>query len=93
MLKKDKPVFTKLYQDIITHELYNKKYFSNYDEFILFCNKDYTNITGLELLVKMPELEFRKIIESKLCEYHLTHDDIGEPNKPITYFKYTYRRN
>ena len=36
--------YKKVYNDIILDPLYDKKFFATYDEFLLFCEKDYINI-------------------------------------------------
>lgn len=75
-----------VFNDIQKHPIYNKKLFSNYSEFKEFLNN--STVSGFDT-----NGELKKAILDKICEYHLTHDKkTGEPNKPITYFKFVYTR-
>lgn len=92
MNDKDNIIYKKTYNDIIKHPLYSNNYFSNYEEFLLFCEKDFSNQSGVNKLFTLPQIQFQQIISTKLCEYYLSIDTKGDPNPPITYFRYSWRR-
>ena len=50
MNDKDNIIYKKTYDDIIKHPSYSNNYFSNYEEFLLFCEKDFSNKSGLSKL-------------------------------------------
>jgi hypothetical protein len=82
-----------VYDNIQQHHLYDKKFFSNYDEFKEFCEKDLSSKSQLFKLTMYEYIKLKKVVSDSICEYYLTHNsETGELNKPITYFKYTYRR-
>ncbi len=82
-------IYIEVYNEIINDEDYDKKYFSNYDEFIIFCNKDFSQYKELTLLVHMPEIKFANKIANMIIQKTFSADK----NKQITYFKYTNRRH
>ena len=82
--------YNHIYDKLIKHPMYDERFFKTYDEFLIFCKKDYSNLKGLQKLVLSPEIEFKQVITNTYCEYFLTHDAKGEINKPITYWKFSY---
>ncbi len=76
-----------VYNDIQQHHLYDKKFFSNYDEFKEFCEKDLSDKSSLCKLVVYSYIELKKVVSNKICEYNLTHNsETGKLNEPITYY-------
>lgn len=61
-------------------------YFNSFETFKLFCEKDFTRLTGLERLVADPQIQLRNKIVKSICQRMLSHQ------KPVTYFKAVYRR-
>jgi len=89
---KDK-AYMYVYNNIQQHRLYDKIFFSNYDEFKEFCEKDLNGKSHLHKPIMHQYIELKKVVSDAICEYYLTHNsETGELNKPITYFKYTYIR-
>lgn len=89
----DTQAYKYVYEQILTSSLYDCKFFSTFEEFELFCEKDFSNKTGLAKLFSQPEIQLANEIVNKLREYYLTYDkQTCKPNEPITYFKCVYRR-
>lgn len=83
----EETVYMYVYNDILTHHLYDQKYFSTYAEFREFCKKDFNEP------VMLYAGALQQAITEKIREYYLTHNSkTGKPNEPITYFKYTFRK-
>ena len=79
--------YKKVYNEIILDPLYDKIFFETYDEFLLFCEKDYT---GLQELFMCRQIKLQKIISDKIITNILKKD--YETNGSITYLKCVYRR-
>ena len=83
--------YMNVYKDILLHPLYDKIFFSNYCEFRVFCDKDLSYKSQLHKLIMTPQIELKKVILDKICEYYTTHNSkTGNINEPITYFKVIY---
>ena len=79
--------YKKVYNEIILDPLYDKIFFETYDEFLLFCEKNYT---GLQELFMCRQIKLQKIISNKITT-NILKKDYGN-NEPITYLKFVYRR-
>ena len=79
--------YKKVYNEIILDPLYDKIFFETYDEFLLFCEKDYT---GLQELFMCRQIKLQKLISDKIITNTLKKDH--ETNGPITYLKFVYRK-
>jgi len=88
MDSKKNQIYLRVYKEIIKSDLYEEKYFKSYDEFLLFCQKDFSKCAGLELLVKTPQIKLSDIIVKKICQYTLE----SQTNEPVTYFRVRYKR-
>ena len=80
------PIYKSVYDELISEK--QDEYFNSYEDFLLFCKKDFSKEskkTGLRQLVLLPQIELQKNIIEKLqtktlsCKFD-----------KITYFKYVY---
>ena len=83
-----------MYDEIVSEK--RDDFYDNFDEFLTFCNTPLNSTPVMEQFVLLPKIEpkieHKKYIANKLMTVHFTHDDTGQKNKPITYFKCKYNK-